>query len=512
MKPIARRHLLSILLVVCVALLLGAIPWLAGNPQIPNVHDEFSYLLAADTFVHGRLTNPPHPMGKYLQTFHELMTPTYASKFPPAQGASLAVGMLLGHPVIGSFGTIALACGAITWMLLAWLPPRWAVVGGFLASTNWLLQLWGQVYWGGGVAILGGALVGGAALRIARRGGRPRDGVILGLGMGILANTRPLEGAIFCAIVLGWMIWRLRRAGRPNQSFRRVALGCACVLFPVIAWMGYYNYRVTGSITTFPYTLYASQYQRAPLLFFEKPRPPHPDMDAKLAQYWDEYDWQEYLSQTTLRGYLRVLGVKLYNIGSLWGWPISTSLLLLALPWAWRWPRARWAVLFTVALPMIHMLITPWMRMQYLAPAAGFYFLVLAMCAREIATRLPKYRIGPAIVVVVLASQALAAARQAHYFSTEPRPLGYARKQIIDRLSLLPGPQLVIVRYVPGPQLMFEWVFNDADIDGSKIVWAREFGQTSIPDLTSYFRGRQSWLLEVAGDRYQLLPLPAPNR
>ena len=235
--------------------------WSAHIPQ-PGAHDEFSYLLAADTFAHGRLTNPTHPMWVHFESMHIIERPTYASKYPPAQGLILAIGQVVGgHPVVGVWLSAAVACAAIYWMLLAWVPPPWAFLGGFIVLTRiGIPSYWSQGYWGGWAAALGGALLFGALRRLLRRP-RVRDSLLMGIGLAVPANSRPYEGLVLSLPALALLGTRLLSE---RDSLKRITLfrylPAGVLLACTVAGMAFYNWRVTGRAFELPYYVHEKTY------------------------------------------------------------------------------------------------------------------------------------------------------------------------------------------------------------------------------------------------------------
>jgi len=513
---LAQRKAASVIVVTLSVLLLRAalIPVL-GIPT-PRWHDEFSYLLAADTFAHGRLTNPTHPMWKYFETFHVIQQPTYMSMYAPAQGLMLAAGQKLGHPWMGQWLITALLCGAICWMLQGWVPPGWALLGGMLAVLRLgLLSYWMNGYWSASIVGFAGALVLGALPRI-KQSGRTRAALWMALGLAILANSRPYEGLILSLPVLAAMLVWLFGKRRPpvGNPWLRVVLPMAVALTVTAVATGYYYHRVTGSAYCMTYVVNRSQYAIAPYFLWQSP---HPEPAYRHAEMRDLYEWEFdlYRQNITPAGFLRRSGEKI----SLW-WAFYLGPLLtvplLAFPWIWRDRRMRFP-LITLAVFLLGLSLEVFTLPHYFSPATCLLYLVLIQGMRHMRSwRWREKPIGvgfvraiPAICVAMVLLRVVAAATHTAIEPAWPRG-NQAREQIERTLERSARPQLILVRYGKGHDFNEEWVYNGADIDLAKVVWAHDMGEGENAELLDHFSDREVWLLEPDEAAPRLSPYRAP--
>ena len=490
----------------------------------PWIQDDFSFLLAADTFAHGRLANPTPAMWTHFESFHILLKPTYMSMYFPAQGLVLAAGQVLaGHPWWGVWASCGLMCAAICWMLQGWLPPGWALFGGFLAGLRLgVFSYWMNTYTGGAVAAIGGALVLGALPRI-RRNFRSRDFFWMAAGLALLANSRPYEGLLVSApavIAVAWWIWQRRHPGLLVLA-RRIAPGAA-LLIAAFAFLGYYDYRLYGNPLTLPYTLNRATYTSAPYYIFQKPRPEPVYRHVAMRNFYTGWELKTYRDEVgSVAGFSDAIETKLMRF---WMFFLNFALLppLLMLPWALRDRRIRPLVIIggIVALGLfIEVFFIP----HYLAPATGLIYAILLQCMRHLRARgamgLALVR-AIAVVCVFLAAVRIyaqplnialqTALKQTASWDGGGPNVGVERARVAAQLEGRPGPQLAIVRYVPD-HLYPEWVYNLADIDSSKVVWAREMDPASNQELLNYFKNRKAWLVEPDQDPPRVVPYPDSN-
>lgn len=508
---LANRRALSVASVGFAALILRAALLPVEPIPEPVVHDEFGYLLAADTFAHGRLTNPTHPMWVHFESFNILQKPTYQCITPPVQGMILAFGkVVLGHPFWGVLLSAGLMCAAITWMLQAWVPTEWALVGGALAILRYgVWTYWADSYWGGAAGAIGGALVLGALPRI-KRNCRAHDALIFALGLALLANNRPYDGFIFSLpIVIALLVWILGRESPPLRVvMKRLLLPFGVVMTIAAIGTGYYFWRVSGNPFRIPYQIEREAYGVAPYLLWQHLRPePAYRHEVLRKMYVDE----EMISYRTFRTPVGV-GLKAYIAWRFFLGPLLTLpfvALLFTLPYGFSWSQ--------ISRMTIFLLITLWcvaigvlsesfyVGAHYSSPVTGLILALIVIALCSIRASGPKglflARSVVACCFILFGLRAMALPFHIPLGKSimtglyERTATDFGRGRIQRQLEETPGKHLVIVRYSPDHEPFDEWVYNEADIDGSRIVWAREMDPAENRRLLNYFKDRQAWLL-----------------
>lgn len=545
----------------------------AGIPQ-PLVHDEVSYILGAETFASGRLTNPPLALPEFFETPHVLVVPSYQSKYPPGQAIVLAIGeVLLGHPIWGVWIGCGLFAGSLCWMLQTWVPRRWAVVVTVLSSaTLGTTTYWAQSYWGGMIAAAGAALAFGG-IRRTLGGPTVTSSTVVGVGVVVLTITRPFEGALALlpsvALLGRWVL--VDRALTPRQKLRRFVLPAGAVMAIGFSCLTVYHHAVTGNPWRTPYEAHLDQYFEQGVFLFSPLQQPERSPSERIAKFYRTF------TVPPVYGIVLIKRVSVSIVerfpsafGSAFGFrmrptergPYYTGVLLwtaLLVPLLGRRPgRTFFPILAagmvveaaarrylpaeayplwlgTLIAPFLGVMLYRGSRRSRWTPFFAATMATIVVGQAFVPWWFPHYTapMVPIVMAAVATSVHRAAVRSrvpadwvglavmvalgAHLFAasfllrrTEPAPTSL-RNVVINELVHKGGNHLVFVRYDSDFTVHQEFVYNSPDLAAARVIFAHDLGAEKNPELMARYGGRSAWLLHVSTGDTRLETYPSDS-
>jgi hypothetical protein len=504
-KNVARKQGLVVGMIVLTALVLRAVLLIAIPYPDPVVHDEYSYLLQAATFASGKITNPTPPGWEHFETFHVNMRPTYQSMYPPGQALFLAAAEVVGaHPWWGVWLSVGIMCGALCWMLQGWLPPHWAFLGGLFCVIRFsTFSYWVNSYWGGAVSAIGGALVLGSLPRL-KRNPRARYVVLFVLGLAFLANTRPYEGFIFSLPAVAALVICLGGAWKRSElKFATLIPGIALLIAVAIA-AGYYNWRSTGNPTFMPYMANHQQYHIT-RPFIWQTRLPVPEYRHQVMRtFYVFHELPDYLNRANPDGYSRLIirGIRVYYDFFIWPMFIPAVFAM------WSMMKSRKMRIFPITLLLVlaALLVEQWpAHDHYAAPVLGAVLMVVIYGLRLLRTWRPKgvpwgpMLVRSAVLTVFAFALSALALKIINPLGLSPTnnavPAEIERARLMSRLEQVPGKHLVFVHFRVRERGSYFWIYNDPDLDRSKIIWAHDMGEAENQQLIRLYPNRQVWIV-----------------
>jgi hypothetical protein len=484
---VTRRIWVAMILVALAPMLmrLALLPW--WRIPRPTIHDEFSYLYAADTFASGRLTNPAHPLWHFFEVPHVVVQPRMFSKYPPAQGMILALGQVLfGDPWFGVWLSAGVLCAAVYWMLLARVAREWALLGAVIVGSHvGLAGYWMNSFWGGNVAASAGALAIGAYLRL-RTSPCPVWAALFSAGWIILAASRPYEGAVLLALPLAVsLLWR----GLPWRTF---AAGATVAILGGVA-LGVYNLAVTGQAWKLPYSVYYEQYSYVPNIYLLPLGSPPPYRQEALAMAM-KFDEEVYRTMRSRQGVARLLEEWWIIARESVPRPLLLALAVFLFTGALT-GSARW-ILALLGLGIFGLSVETFLFPHYFAPFFPLLILLVVLAIGHLRHR-PR---GQLYVVLLLAAAGVHQLFVLRIAARRPslENMVVLRPQLEAYLRETYEEHLIFVRdEFLSSKIRSSWIYNRADMDTSPVIWAADLGEEENRKLIAMYPRRKAWLLPV---------------
>ena len=346
-----------------------------------------------------------------------------------------------------------------------------------------------------------------------KRSQRTHDVLLMGVGLAILANSRPYEGFILCLpVALAMLAWMGGSTGPDIRvSLSRTVLPLFVLLATTFLAMGYYNWRVTGNPLRMGYQVEQATYAVAPYMIWQQPRP-EPSYHHEIIRKMYGDAMQAYgLSRSIIGPLGKAVWIWVFFFGPVLTLPIVMALFFLPYNFSWRQvgTTARFLGL-TLVLFVTGIMLEVFYSPHYAAPASCLMVAMVLLFIRRM--RAWRWRDRPVGLLLARAVPVICAVTfllrvsadrfniplpESHAPAWFQRgPSSFGRAEIAKQLQDMPGQQLVIVRYEKSHQPFDEWVYNDADIDAAKVVWAHSMTAPENQELIDHFPNRKVLLLE----------------
>src|SRR5207244_11195282 len=179
-----------------------------------------------------------------------------------------------------------------------------------------------------------------------------------------------------------WLAGKSKCVMAMRMPIRNVLVRLAAVMALSVAFMGYYNWRLTGHAAVFPYVLNARTYESAGLFLWDHPREPLHYNNEQFEEFYSGWELENY--NNSWRDVWRVTAEKLTRSGSTYFW-WGALLLLPGLPFAFFDRKMRLPILIFL-LGTAGFLVLIWSMPHYAASLTGVIFLLLVQAMRHLRT------------------------------------------------------------------------------------------------------------------------------
>ena len=498
----------------------------------PDIHDEYSYLFQARTFLAGRLSFPSSArMPELFDQMHVLNEGRFASRYFPGVGLWLAPFVAMGHPYWGEWLAFAMSAFFIFWAARELAGNGVGLLAGMLTALSPGIGLFSNLLLSHGPTMAGLSFFLYFFLRLMRTG-RLLDALWAGCGLSFAMLCRPLTAAGFAlpfGLWIAWWLFRPTMSGPtvpsppvpnptvPGQRLRALG-GLALPLLLGFGVLFVYNRAVTGNGFISPYEVYTNIYTPRHVYGFNNVVRGERKLGPKVLENYDL--WAENLTPKLAAKNVekRVAASAKWTLGPV---PLAMGVIVFVLAalwqvdWRWRLVAASVLSLHAVYIPYWLSGIMDW---HYVFETGPLLLMIFAATSQLLVNywKESKRVLMPAWWAALVASAVVT-----NWVPFDPfwlsrvdygvQELSFARvkyekvQRLIDRF-VTKRPALLLIEPDPADRHI-DYVVNDPGLTAPVIRGRFQPKKTDLALVKAAFPDRTLYLYRVqAGEVVQLSP------